>query len=417
MHNAWIVIPIYNPCMAYAPRALEGPLRHLAGKYPVVTVTGPRQSGKSTLCRHVFPDKPYINLEALDHREHARDDPRGFLAGIPDGAILDEAQHVPTLFSYLQVEVDERPRPGRFILSGSQHLGLTQAVAQSLAGRTAMLELLPMSSRELRSFGEPRDLTTLLWAGGYPAIYDRGISADRWLTDYVTTYVQRDVRQIQSIQDLDAFTRFVRLCAGRTSAELNLTSLGTDAGVTHNTARAWLSVLEATFICMRLPAWHRNVRKQLVKAPKLHFLDVGLACNLLGIHKPSELEHHPLRGAIFESWVVGEIHKGWVHAGRQPRLWHIRATRGPEADVLVEAGATVYAIECKSGATLASDWLTATAAAATLVTSAGEAARVEPIVVYGGEQSREGTRRGIGWRRLADDAHAEPWLSPEPALG
>lgn len=399
--------------MAYAPRTLEGPLRALATKYPVVTVTGPRQSGKSTLCRHVFPNKAYVNLEALDHREHARDDPRGFLASVAAGAIIDEAQHVPGLLSYLQVEVDERPEPGRFILSGSQHLGLTQAVTQSLAGRTAMLYLLPLSSRELRPFGEPASLSAALWSGGYPAIFDRGIAADRWLSDYATTYVQRDVRQVQNIQDLDAFTRFVRLCAGRTSAELNLTALGADAGITHNTARSWLSVLEATFICMRLPAWHRNVRKQLVKAPKLHFLDVGLACSLLGIHKPSELDNHPLRGALFESWVLGEIYKGWVHAGRQPRLWHLRATRGPEADVLVEAGATTVAVECKSGATLASEWLTATAAAAEWMVGTGELGRVEPVVVYGGEQNREGTRRAVGWRRLGDEA----WVEPAASLG
>ncbi len=403
--------------MAYAPRALEGPLRALATKYPVVTVTGPRQSGKSTLCRHVFPSKPYINLEALDHRAFARDDPRGLLASVPDGAIFDEVQHAPGLLSYLQVEVDERPRPGRFILSGSHHLGLTQAVTQSLAGRTAMLYLLPMSSRELRAFDGPRSLSATLWAGGYPAIFDRGIAPDRWLADYATTYVQRDVRQVQNVQDLDAFTRFVRLCAGRTGAELNLSTLGADAGVTHNTARAWLSILEATFICMRLPAWHRNIRKQLVKAPKLHFIDVGLACAMLGILEPAQLDTHPLRGALFESWVVGEIHKGWVHAGRQPRLWHLRATRGPEADVLVEVGATMYAIECKSGATLASEWLTATEAAAMMVTEAGESARVEPLVVYGGEVGREGTRRAVGWRSLGDEPSTEEWLRPAPSLG
>jgi uncharacterized protein len=340
--SAWIVIPIYNPCIPYAPRTLEGPL-----------------------------------------------------------------------LSYLQVEVDERPEPGRFILTGSQHLGLTEAVTQSLAGRTAMLSLLPMSSGELRAFGEPHSLSTAPWSGGYPAIFDRGIAADRWLSDYATTYVQRDVRQVQNIQDLDAFTRFVRLCAGRTSAELNLSALGADAGITHNTARSRLSVLEATFICMRLPAWHRNVRKQLVKAPKLHFLDVGLACSLLGIHKPSELDHHPLRGALFESWVLGEIYKGWVHAGRQPRLWHLRAARGPEIDILVEAGPTSYAIDSKSSTTLASEWLTATAAAATWLTTTGELPQTEPIVVYGGEQNREGTRRAVGWRTLAD----EPWVSPSPSLG
>ena len=400
--------------MRYVTRALEAPLRALAGKYPVITVTGPRQSGKSTLCRHVFAGKPYVNLELIDQREFARDDPRGFIDTYADGAILDEVQNVPDLLSYLQVEVDERPAPGRFVLTGSHHLGLSHAVSQSLAGRTAMLHLLPMSRREVAAFDDASlDLFTSMWSGGYPAIFDRGIAPDRWLSDYVTTYVQRDVRQLHSVQDLGAFTRFVRLCAGRTGCELNLSALGSDAGVTHGTAKAWLSLLETTFICFRLPAWHRNLRKQLVKAPKLHFFDVGLACNLLGIQEPAQLITHPLRGALFESWVASEIYKGWVHAGRQPRLWHLRASRGPEVDLLVEDAAAAYAIECKSGATLASEWLQDVATAADWLTQSGDWTRVIPAIVYGGEQTRGGKRLALGWKQLADAS----WASPEPSLG
>jgi hypothetical protein len=398
--------------VAYIPRTLEAPLKCLATKYPIVTVTGPRQSGKSTLCRHAFPAKAYVNLETLDEREFARSDPRGFLAAHAKGAVIDEAQHVPELLSYLQVEVDERPEPGRFILTGSQHLGLSEAVSQSLAGRTAVLHLLPMSRRELAAFGVP-SLAEALWTGGYPAIFDRGIAADRWLADYVTTYVQRDVRQIQNVHDLDAFTVFVRLCAGRTGAELNLSALGADAGVTHNTARAWLSVLEATFICMRLPAWHRNTRKQLVKAPKLHFIDVGLACNLLGIRTPEELAYHPLRGTLFETWVVSEIHKGWVHAGRAPRLWHLRASRALEVDLIVEDGPTAHAVECKSGATVSSEWFDAAEAAARWLRGAGDWTHVDPVVVHGGDAVRPSPRRAVPWSRLGD----ESWASPAPSLG
>lgn len=398
----------------YVRRLLEAPLRALADKYPVVTLTGPRQSGKSTLCRHVFPDKPYVNLEALDQRELARSDPRGFLEGVADGAIIDEAQHVPELFSYLQVEVDERPSAGRFVLTGSQHLGLSEAISQSLAGRTAVLHLLPMSFEELSQFDRPPgDLPEALWTGGYPAIFDREIAADRWLADYVTTYVQRDVRQAKNVHDLEAFTRFVRLCAGRTACELNLSTLGADAGVTHNTARAWLSVLEATFICMRLPAWHRTVRKQLVKAPKLHFLDVGLACSLLGIRSPSDLATHPLRGALFETWVVSETYKGWLHAGRRPQLWHLRASRGPEVDLLVEDGTTVHAVECKSGATIATDWFPPLEAATKWLSSVGGFRAASPVVVYGGDQSRPGAKRAVPWRRIG----GQPWASPPPSLG
>jgi hypothetical protein len=400
--------------MAFVPRALSGPLEGLARKYPIITVTGPRQSGKSTLCRHLFPNLSYVNLEALDQRRFAAEDPRGFLSTIADGAIIDEAQHVPELFSYLQVEVDERPDPGRFILTGSHHLGLSQAVVQSLAGRTAVLHLLPMSFGELTHFDDsPSELDAALWSGGYPAIFDRGIAADRWLADYVTTYVQRDVRQVQNVHDLDAFTRFVRLCAGRTACELNLSALGADAGVTHNTARAWLSILEATFICFRLPAWHRTVRKQLVKAPKLHFVDTGLACHLLGIRSPADLESHPLRGAIFESWVVGEVHKGWVHAGRQPDMWHLRASRGPELDLLVRGLDSTHAVECKSGATVASDWFRGAETATEWLQEAAGFDAVKPVVVFGGTTGREGARRAIPWQRLQDEA----WVTPEPSVG
>ena len=298
------------------PRKLESKLRELAGYYPVVVVTGPRQSGKTTLCQATFPDRPYVSLEALDAREFARGDPRGFLAEYGDGAIFDEIQHVPGLLNYLQGEVDARPDPGRFVLTGSQHFGLSQSIAQSLAGRAAFsccchpawrncVPFQPLRSTCIRCSGKariPASMTaTSPLTGG-------------WRTTRPPT-IQRDVREVINVGDLQVFSGFLKLCAGRTAQEINLSTLGGDAGVSHNTVRAWLSVLETSYIIHRLPAWHLNIRKQVVKAPKLHFFDSGLACYLLGIREPEQLRLHPLRGAIFESWVIAEIYKAYVHRG------------------------------------------------------------------------------------------------------
>jgi len=335
------------------PRQLASELVKSAAKLPVVTLTGPRQSGKTTLCRAAFPRKPYINLEPLDTRELVRSDPRGFFADHPDGAILDEIQNVPELLSYIQAEVDENPAPGRFILTGSQQLAANEAISQTLAGRTAILHLLPFSLDERRQNAKwEENLWIDMFRGGYPRVHDRDLDPARWYADYITTYVERDVRQVKDIGDLRTFRTFVMLCAGRTAQEINLSSLGNDAGISHNTARAWLSVLEASYITISAPAWHRNVRKQIVKAPKLHFLDTGLACSLLGIRDPDHLRTHPLRGALFESWVVSEIVKSLVHRGRHADVKHYRESRGIEVDIVAEQGGSLHLIECKSGATI-----------------------------------------------------------------
>lgn len=383
------------------PRFIEPRLRELAGYYPVVLVTGPRQSGKTTLCRSVFADRPYVSLEALDTRDYARTDPRGFLADHAGGAVFDEVQQVPELLSYLQTEVDERPEPGRFILTGSQHLGLTQTVAQTLAGRCGTLVLLPPSLDELRAFpSAPDDLYTLLWQGSYPRPYDRGIPAHRWLADYVSTYLERDVRQVLNVGDLQAFSGFLRLCAGRTAQELNLTALGTDAGISHNGARAWLSVLEASYVVHRLPAWHPTLRKQVVKAPKLHFFDSGLVCYLLGIREPGQLPTHPLRGAVFETWVVSEVYKSLVHGGRPPNLHHYRESRGLEIDLLIGRGDRLDAVEIKSGATLATDFFRNLDRLPERLAAAG-LAEGRRFLVYGGETSQRRTQaRVLPWREV-----------------
>jgi uncharacterized protein len=368
------------------PRLLMSELVRSATQMPVVTLTGPRQSGKTTLCRQAFPRKAYVNLEPLDTRELVRSDPRGFLAEYEDGAILDEIQNVPELLSYLQADVDENPEPGRFILTGSQQLAANEAISQTLAGRTAILHLLPFSLDERRQSGKwEEDLWVDMFRGGYPRIHDRNLDPERWYADYITTYVERDVRQVKDIGDLRTFRTFVMLAAGRTAQEVNLSSLGSDAGVTHNTARAWLSVLEASYITISAPAWHRNVRKQLVKAPKLHFLDTGLACSLLGIRDPDQLRTHPLRGALFESWVAGEIAKALLHRGRHSDLNHYRESRGTEIDIVTEQAGTLHLIECKSGATIHPSFFEPLLQFAESVR--GPALAVNPALVYGGAES------------------------------
>lgn len=363
-------------------------LRKLAGQYPVLTVTGPRQSGKTTLCRSLFPAYSWVNLEPLDTREAVRSDPRGFLARHRDGVVIDEIQNVPELLSYIQADVDEDNRPGRFIVTGSQHFALSGAIAQSLAGRTAVFQLLPPALDELLRFPDgAADLMTTMWRGAYPRIFDQGIEPSRWYADYVTTYIQRDVRQVANVMDLESFTTFLRLCAGRSGQELSLNALGADAGISQPTARAWLSVLETSFLCHRVPAWHRNVRKQTIKAPKLHLLDSGLMCFLLGIRSPDQLITHPQRGAVFETWVVSEIYKARANAGLSPALSHYRETRGAEVDAMVETGRALTLIEAKSGATVAGDFFDGLNAVRERLSEFDGRRPIESLVVYGGDRT------------------------------
>ena len=384
-----------------AQRALE-----LARKMPSIAVTGPRQSGKTTLCRSLFPRLEYVSLEPLDARDFARDDPRGFLREHSDGVILDEVQRVPTLFPYLQEELDRDPAPGRFILTGSQHFGMSEAITQSLAGRVALLHLLPVSLDELRRFpSPPTDLWTTLWMGGYPRIHDRGLDPTQWLGDYIATYVQRDVRQVLQVTDLEAFSAFLTLLAGRTGQEERLSTLGGDAGISHPTVRAWLSVLEASFVVFRVPRWHRSLRKRAVKAAKLHFVDSGVACRLLGIRSPDQLRVHPLRGAVFESWAGSEILKSRVHRGQPADLFHLREDRGLEVDLVAEGQGEVVGIEVKSGATAAGDFFTGLRQFEERVEDQYPELLPRMRLVYGGtaQETRHGIRL-IPWDRIQDES-------------
>ena len=367
-------------------RTIKPRLVQLFQQYPFVTVTGPRQSGKTTLCRRAFPDLRYVNLEAPDQRAFAQEDPRGFLAEIEGGAIIDEVQRVPDLLSYLQVFADERRANGLFVLTGSQHFQLSDAIAQSLAGRTALLRLLPFSMAEVAGMGPELRLNEILHAGFYPRIHDEGLDPQQALGDYFETYVERDLRTIGQVRNLGAFQSFVRICAGRVGSLLNLSALGADAGVSHATAREWLSLLETSYIAFPLRPLHANLTKRLVKSPKLYFYDVGLAAYLIGVERPDQMPTHPLRGALFENAVVVEALKHRFNLGRRSNLSFFRDSRGLECDLLYGTDERMLAIEAKAGATIASDYFAAINRVADLLPNVAAKA-----LVYGGSERQKRT--------------------------
>lgn len=378
-------------------RALQSTIRRLEKSFPVIAVTGPRQSGKTTLVREMFADRSYVSLEDPAERSFALEDPKGFLARFKKGAVFDEAQRWPDLFSHLQGLVDEDRTPGRFILTGSQQFGLLAGITQSLAGRVGMTRLLSLSLEEIPARNEGT-LDERILRGGYPALSDAGRNAGDWFASYVATYLERDVRQVLNVQDLATFQRFLRLCAGRTGQLLNLSALAGEAGISHSTARAWMSVLESSDLVVLLPPYHRNFGKRLVKSPKLYFLDVGLVGWLLGIRSPETLETHPARGALFETLIVSEFLKARYNRGQPADLYFWRDNNGIEADLIFESGASLQMVEIKSGRTLTSDYVRAGKKSASF---AGEEALM-PWLVYGGEDSyeRDGVRV-IAWRHLA----------------
>ena len=381
-------------------RTASDTLQRLARGFPILALTGPRQSGKTTLARACFPDKPYVSLENPDEREFADQDPRRFLARFPEGAILDEVQRCPSLFSWLQGVVDERQRMGDFILTGSSQFDLIAGVTQSLAGRVGRVELLPLSAKEMSVGGVlPKNLDDVLFSGGYPALYDRELSPGDWFPNYVATYLERDVRQLIAVRDLTQFQRFVRMCAARSGQMLNLTALGADCGISSVTAREWLSVLEASYLTIRLMPYHNNFGKRLVKTPKLYFLDVGLMAWLLGIREAQSIATHAARGALFETWVVSEKIKQRFNAGQPSDLYFWRDNAGHEVDLLEETPAGLHAIEIKSGATFATDWL---AGVAKWRSIAGDQA-ILPTLIFGGDQTFAREQCQVeSWRHRAE---------------
>ena len=368
----------------YIHRISEPLLKDLAKKFPVVTITGPRQSGKTTLCRMAFPQMAYVNLEEPDTREFALNDPRGFLAQFPKGAILDEIQRVPDIVSYIQSIVDAFDFTGNFILTGSHNLSVSNTVNQSLAGRTALLTLLPFSLAEISTNWADSKTDNQIYMGGYPRIFDRELNPTQAMSDYVATYIERDVRQLSMVQDLTVFQKFVRLCAGRTGEIINYARLSNDTGVAQPTVKKWLSLLEASFICFRLPPFFRNISKRLVKSPKLYFYDTGLAAYLMGINSIDQIPTHPLRGMLFENMVVTEVMKFFFNNGQNGTgLTFYRDSNGNEVDLVIQQAADIVPLEIKSASTINSVFFKGLKKFKSSTDRA-----TEGILIYGGSETK-----------------------------
>lgn len=374
-------------------RNAETTVKTLAEGNPVVIITGPRQSGKTTLARSVFPAMEYVSLENLDTRRSAIEDPRMFLDRFPRGAVLDEVQHCPDLLSYMQEKIDFSGTAGSWILTGSQQFGVLSEITQSLAGRAAYVELLPFSVSELK---DENNLDKVLYSGLYPPVYDRNLDPGIWAGNYIRSYVERDVRRYINVKNLSVFQRFIGLCAARIGQLLNLSNIAADAGITHNTAREWISVLEASYIVFLLRPHHRNFRKRILKSPKLYFHDTGLASWLLSIETQKAMNLSPMRGPLFENLVISEILKARYNQGKQSNLYFWRDRAGHEVDLIVEDADRLIPIEIKSGQTVTTDYFKGINWWKNLT---GEK---ESYLVYGGDSSYQRTGTSvISWRNDA----------------
>lgn len=352
----WIRIPYFSYHGAMIKRVASARLKHLASTFKTVAITGPRQSGKTTLVRSVFTDKPYVTLESPDNRQFATEDPRGFLDQFSAGAILDEIQRSPSLFSYLQEVLDNNKEPGLFILTGSNNFLLDEQISQSLAGRVGYLNLLPFCFDEIKEYNLPFSENNFIINGFYPPVHDQKIPAQEWMPAYIRTYVERDVRQIKNISDLIVFEKFMRLLSGRISQELNYTSLSVETGVDVKTIRSWISILASSFIVFLLPPFYKNYKKTIVKRPKLYFYDTALAASLLGIHTTDHLQLHPLRSALFECLVVSELVKQKQHYGTTDNFYFWRDKTGREIDLIIDQSPDLIPVEIKSGKTIQAEF-------------------------------------------------------------
>jgi predicted AAA+ superfamily ATPase len=385
------------------PRQLATKAAELLEKYPLLAITGPRQSGKTTLAQRLRPDFGYVNLELAENSDFARNDPHGFLAAHQGRVILDEVQYVPSLFPYLKHYTDQRGKTGEYILTGSQHFLLLEKITQSLAGRVALLQLLPFSLSELQNAGlQPASPEAFTLQGGYPRIYDRNIAPADFYPDYIQTYVERDVRQIINVTDLRLFRQFLTACAGRAGQIVNFLELGNVLGIDSKTVKSWMGLLEASFIIFLLPPYHRNFDKRIVKSPKLYFYDTGLACSLLNIQSAEHLNAHFAKGALFENMVIVELLKQHLHAGATPAFYFWQDSNAREIDLLVETGAKLKAVEIKAGKTISPAFLKNLHAFQTM---AG-AEQVELFLVYGGDAAQP-----------RSDVHILPWDQTAAVFG
>lgn len=380
-------------------RDAEKKMLHLASKFKALAVTGPRQSGKTTLVRNLFSDKPYVSLENPDNRKFALSDPRGFFASYPKGAILDEVQRTPDLFSYLQELLDNTKKKGLFILTGSNNFLLQQNISQTLAGRVGYLNLLPFSLSELSNAKKlPKSDDELMFKGFYPPVYDQKISPRDWCPNYIRTYIERDIRQLKNIADLIVFERFLSLLAGRCSQELNMNALATEAGVDNKTIQSWIGILESSFVIYLLKPHFKNYNKTIVKRPKVYFYDTSLVCSLLRITDVKHLQTHPLRGAIFENMVITELVKQRTNAGNPINLYYWRDKTGHEVDLIIDNGAKLLPIEIKSGKTIHDDFLK------NLNYWCRLSKTKNSLLLYSGdiEQNRSNGTKVMNWRSIND---------------
>lgn len=379
------------------PRLLARPIKEAAKVFPIIGIVGPRQSGKTTLARELFPDYDYVNLEQLDTRRFATEDPRGFLGRFSKNVILDEVQRVPDIFSYLQAHVDDHKTNGQFILTGSQHFLMMGSITQTLAGRIGLFNLYPLSYEELRKAGiQERDAASQMLKGGYPRLYDQPVSPSLWLSSYIQTYLDRDVSLLSQIENLSAFEKFVHLVAGRTGQLLNLSSLGSDVGVTHNTIKSWVSLLQTSGIIFLLQPYYTNISKRLNKTPKLYFIDTGLACHLLGINTKDQLLTHPLYGSLFETFIVSEFMKFRANKGIDQNMYFWRDQQGTEADILTVEGNHVNLYEIKSAQTVSTDVFTRLELIQKVISQ-----KSSLNLIYGGDDTQSRTKgQVIAWKSL-----------------
>ena len=378
-------------------REIEKELKLLKKEFPIIAILGPRQSGKTTLSKKAFPNYEYISLEDIDHREFAQNDPRGFLSRYSSEIIFDEIQRVPELMSYLQTHADNQKTNGKIIITGSHNFLLMEQISQSLAGRVGITKLLPFTVNEIKS--KSLKLNDLLYTGMYPRIYDQDIRPDTFYKNYISTYVEKDIRQIKRITNLDNFLRFIRILAGRTGQELNLSAVSEECGISHNTGKEWISVLEASFLIYRIPPFHKNYNKRIVKNPKIYFTDTGLVCNLLGIRNKTDIDYHFLKGNIFETFVVTEFIKYNFNFGEKLHFYFWRDNHQKELDLIIDIGHKHFGVEIKSSETIQEKYFDGLK----YWTNLSKSSPSDMFLIYGGKQNVVRNNMNIvSWEKIHD---------------